>query len=335
MRWFFVLLLMGCATPRVSVAVLSPPLYDIKEVRSLGLLPAVGYGERHPSQARYITERLATTLRRSKIYRRVKLAQLTEPAEAPLSADVVKDLCKRLKVSHVAVIRVGYLDIRTRLDVGPYPRFGSYRWYLSGIMRTSVVVYGGEGRLALPPRTIEVTCASTSPTIPDERAALVDLCEQTALHIWRLFCPSVKRIKRRLIEATDPAIARAIDAVVCDAPFTAVDYLRFAVETHPDSLAAHYNLAACSELLGTVYLQEDKIEEALAAFQQALQHYRIAAKISPTTRFAHEIAQVTSTIRTLTLIISRVRPGPPRGPQTHKPPGKSPSPAKRKKESPR
>ncbi len=322
-------LFVGCSTPQVTVAVLTPPLYDISDVRTVGVLAAVGYGERHPAQARYIANRVATALAQTHIYRRVKLGQLTETADTPLSTDFVKNLCNRLRVTHIILIRVGYLDIRTRLDVGPSPSFGSYRWYLSGTMRTSVALYSSGGKPVQSPRTVEVSCVSTSPVIQDERTVIGDLCEQTILQIWRFFCPSCKRVRRSLFEDPDPAIARAIDAIICDTPLSAVNYLRFATKKHPKSVPAHYNLAACLEFLGTTYLDEEKMQEALAAYREALIHYQTAARLSPTTHFSQEIAQVSSTVQTLSFIVSRSKPIPQRSlPKKKTAPPKKTSPTK-------
>lgn len=311
MRLLFLLFIVGCGTPQITVAVISPPLYDIKKISSFGIVAMVGYGEQHLAQTRYIATKVAAALSRSGIYTRVKMSQLTEPAETPISQDIIKNLCNRLKVTHIVLIRVAYFDVHTRLDIGPYPQFSNYRWYLSGIMRTSVVVYNKEGKLVFSPRTVEVTSALTSPSIPDEHGAVLDLCNQTILQIQSFFCPSLRYAKRRLMEAPAPAIARAIDAVVCGAPLTAVNYLRFAVKDDPNSLPAHYNLAVCSELLGTVYLNEEKTEEALAAYKEALQHYRIAAKISRHNLFSYEIKQVSTSVKTLSFVVSRAGTAPP------------------------
>ena len=307
-----VTLFVGCSAPQVTVAVLSPPLYDISDVRTVGVLAAVGYGERYPAQARYIADRVATTMAQTRIYRRVKLGQLSETANTLLSTDFVKSLCNRLQVTHIILIRVRHLDIRTRIDVGPSLSFGSYRWHISGTMRTSVALYSSSGEPVQSPRTVEVSFVSTSPVIQDERTVITDLCEQTALQIWRFFCPSCKRVKRFLFKSSDPVVACAMDAIVYDTPLSAVNYLRFAIKRHPISVAAHYNLAACLELLGTTYLDKEKMEEALDAYREALKHYQTAAKLSPIAHFSQEISQVSSTVQTLSLVVSRSRPTPPR-----------------------
>ena len=81
-----VTLFVGCSTPKVTVAVLVPAIYDIGDVRTVGVLAAVGYGEHHLAQARYIADRVATTMAQTHIYRRVELGGLTETADTPLSA---------------------------------------------------------------------------------------------------------------------------------------------------------------------------------------------------------------------------------------------------------
>ena len=294
------------------MAALTPPLYDISDVRAVGVLAAVGYGERYPAQARYIADKVATALAQTRIYRRVKLAQLTETTSTSLTADFVKSLCARLGVTHIILIRVGHLDVRTRLDVGPSPRFGSCRWHLSGTMRTSVALYSSSGKLVRSPKTVEVYCMFTSAVIQDERIVVDDLCEQTVLGISRFFRPSCKRVRRFLFEDSEPAVARAIDAITRGTPLPAVNYLRLVTKKRPNSVPAHYNLAACLEFLGTTYLHQEKMKEALAAYREALKHYQTAAKLSHTTQFSQEISQVSSTVQTLSFIVSRSKHIPPR-----------------------
>ena len=306
---FLGVLCCGCSAPQVTVAVLTPPVYDISDVRAVGVV-AAGSGERHSAIARHIANRIGAVLTQSRIYRCVKVAQLPQNASIPLSADLLGDLSARLGVTHIILIRVRCLDVRMRFDVGPSPCLGSYRWCVSAAMRTSVALYSSGGVLVQSPKTVEVSCVFTSPAIKDERSVVGDLCERTVSQVCRLFCPSCERVRRFLFEDSDSWVAQAADAIIRGDPASAVSHLRIAVERHPKSVPAHYNLAVCLELLATTCLDQGKLEAALAAYREALNHYQTAAKLSHTTHFLQEVSQVSSTVHTLSVILRRGPVGP-------------------------
>ncbi len=349
----------GCGSPRIRTGSLTPPVWeeDVRRTDGIAVCPVTGYAETHPEYARTIARGVIRQLERSRLYDKVILSEVGEREAVPMPSGKAKALAARLKVDGLLVLRVLEIDVWRTWRPGEEWRYPGPALTISGSVSLAVAFHSGaDGKATRSPLRIDLTheivTREKTMDIGQAEAVVRPLISGAVRKVSSLVVPVLHFNERQLLEDEHPAVCRGVDAVLVGELLRGYETLRYCAKKLPNNPRAMYDLAVAAEAIGTKRLLEAAEAEALWYYEEALKHYRAAARAAGGLRFTRETSDVEKTVETLRLSAERRRrfnakkaeeppekrpekpkpaPKPPKpAPKPAKPAGKSPKPAPKK-----